>query len=308
MSSRSPNTDKETHPKPDTTTGKTNTESNVTTKYSTGKKTNTTTPQPDCFTDNSQQLRRDFLNLPSETNTDTTDTPQQPPTEPTTNTETPVGTSDSTPTRIQRNVPGGKTYKYADLIDKEKLKAIEQQPEEETHNAHGDDACDLIVKGNFHSEIRFLERGDLTHEDAPETLREAWNQGVQVGVDHFDREDFYGYKRARYNEVANIVMLMNDDGMIETALTVFEDTMVINTAHLHRCGDPECGRLYDTTDGSLCCHWCGYSEATGRLPTEAELLPKTRTSSEQSTHSLDTTCDDCGETFNTLTRLRLHDC
>ena len=290
MSSRSPDTDTSPATDPDTPTGKTTGENTVTTKYSTRNSDDNESPQPACFTDNTKQLRQDFLDLPPE--------PQEEP-------ETRDEADDETGCG-PREVPGGKTYKYGDLINKEKIKSIEEVTEDPSPQH---DTPEFIVKGNFHSEIRFLERGDLSHDDAPETLQEAWNQGVQVGVDHFDREDFYGYKRARYNEIADIVMLMNDDGMIETTLSVFEETMVIQTGHLHRCGDPDCGRLYDTRGDSECCHWCGYSHKTGRLPTEAEILPQRHTEpEEESTHSLDTKCDDCGEVFNTLTRLRLHDC
>lgn len=297
MSSRTPNT--HTTVTPDAVTDKKRDENNptVTTKYDTNiSSDDTETTQPDCFTENENQLRKDFIDISTETTTTTTTTKES-----TTSISTP-SQNNRTP---KREVTGGKTYKYADLISKKQIESIEEMEKEPTR-VSGEET--FVAKGTFHSEIRFLERGELDHEDAPKTIQKAWETGVQVGVEHFDRDDFYGYKRARYNEVADIVMLMNDDGIIETALSVFEESMTINTDHLHRCENSECGRLYDVTDGGSCCHWCGYSKEKGTLPREETILPQKRTTTKESTHTLNTTCDDCGEVFDTLTRLRLHNC
>lgn len=265
-----------------------NREVEVTTKYDT--KTDSET-HPDVFTENSEELRKEFLGI-----------------EPT------VTQGEAEPT--SENTTDESTPKYAHLISREQINAIGEERDTATrHNA----TRDVVIKGNYHSEVRFLERADLTHPDCPESLQEAWETGVRVGVEHIYNKDFYGYDTARYNEVAGVVMVANKNGMIETTLDVFK-TMKIQTDHLCTCGNPSCGRLYSKVENGAGCHWCGFTESEGRHKTEAELLPQRRTvettlteedSNDEevtSVQSHDTTCTDCGEEFNTLTRLRLHTC
>jgi hypothetical protein len=274
----------------------------VTTKYSTGR-SDTDVSGPAEFTENTDRLRKEFLGITRDEHTDTAlaHTREEP--------DTPSENDPATP-------------KYAELIKPGQIQAITEPTEEPVHNAEPEE---YVVKGTYHSENRFFQRGDLSSEDAPESLHEAWKQGVRVGVQHHDTENYYVYKRARYNEAADIVMLMDDTGTIRTVLTVFEETLSITTGHLCRCGDPACGRLYSTQENGPGCHWCGYTKQEGRLKREVELLPKkcssnatgsetTRSPNDEpedvggENHSLDTECEECGEVFNTVTRLRLHDC
>lgn len=261
----------------------------VTTKYDANTGSST---QSDAFTENSEELRKEFLGI------------EHPVTESEPDGETGRDSDES-------------TEKYAHLISREQINAIsETRDVEPEHNS----TRDVVIKGNYHSEVRFLERADLTHPDCPESLQKAWETGVRVGVEHVANKDFYGYDTARYNEVAGVVMVANENGMIETTLNVF-NTMKIQTDHLCTCGNPACGRLYSKVEHGAGCHWCGFTESEGRHKTEAELLPQkkrvetTDADDEEgsddevtSVESHNTVCEECNEEFNTLTRLRLHSC
>lgn len=162
--------------------------------------------------------------------------------------------------------------KYSDHISTGQIEAIPNHPSRnQSHNGE----TEFNTKGNYHSENRFLERANPDAEDQmPSSLQQAWKEGIRVGIDHFDKENFYTYKYARYHEPTNIIMLMNDNGMIETVIVKFNDVISVTTDHLLKCGDPDCGRLYNKTSDSECCHWCGYDKNTGRNKREAELLPQ----------------------------------
>lgn len=287
------------------------TNNDVSTKYGRQVTDSERSPQPACFTENEDELKAEILGH---------DQDRQPPHPAEGGITSEEGGDDSDIDSEDTEIGRGK---YSHLITKEKIEDIEDHPEEEEEDDPNYEYHNLHVKGNVHSEVRFYSRADTSHEDAPETLQEAWKKGVRVGLEHHDRENFYGYKEARYNEVANVVMVMNAEGMIETTLNIFEESMTIKTDHLLRCGNPSCGRLYDKNVNDRCCHWCGYSQSNGRNKTKPELLPKRKSSpnagsdpSEESNntetvdseHSLDTYCEECDTTFNTLTRLRLHSC
>jgi hypothetical protein len=298
MSSKNKKTQLKTDPNDQTTSN--DKEPRVLTKYGSQEQLSSGSPQPKCFTENTDELRNEFLGLSPE------DPKQDTPTTP-----------DTATNRSQA--------KYADLLTSAQIQQIDNHPHEEREL---NEEPEFNVKGNYHAENRFLQRRDNTHEDVPETLLGAWKTGVRVGIEHFDRDDFYGYQEARYNEIADIVMLMNCDGIIETVINIYKESMTLNTDHLLRCENPFCGRLYEKTEHNCCCHWCGYSQPAGRHKTKAEILPKTTHTNTTNTneqadaggttqenespqsddHTLDTYCEECDTTFNTLTRLRLHNC
>jgi len=213
----------------------------ATTKY--GSQDSLQGDTPDRYTENKAKLKEEILGVPKTPEAGTT--PEDADT---------------------------KATKYGHLIAPGAVQRIENHPEEESkHN----EEPEFIAKGNYHSEVRYLERAtNMDHEDAPDNLQEAWRQSVRVGVESFDREDFYGYQMAKYHEITNTIMLMDSAGLIVTVLNNFEDSVVINKDHLLDCQDPDCGRLYHRKPESPCCHWCGFSKSMGRNKTAAELLPQ----------------------------------
>lgn len=191
---------------------------------------------PDQFTENTEQLKEEFLGIEKD---------------------------------VADDVDSG--TKYGDLIDSDQIASIEDVRDDEDW-----EQADFIATPTNHAKIRFLERASqLNNPDAPDTLYQAWEDGVNVGVEHFDIEDFYGYKQARYHPQSDIIMLMNYNDVIETTINKFNESVVLNTDHLIQCKDPDCGRLYNKDNESDCCPHCGYHNRKGRNKTEVELIPRT---------------------------------
>lgn len=213
-------------------------QNDVKTKYSTGGNSQDNTP--DAFTENSDQLRDEFLGIESD--------------EPPEKTE-----SDS-------------KHKYGDYINSDQIASIEEIDDDDVDW----EQSEFNATPTNHAKIRFLERASrLNDPETPDCLYDAWDDGINVGVEHCDIEDFYGYKQARYHPESDVIMLMNTNDVIETTINNFDESVVIKTDHLIRCRDYDCRRLYNKNGETDCCPHCGYHNRQGRNKPAEELLPQT---------------------------------